>query len=127
MSVLEKFGDISGLKLNRKKTNALWIGSFKNNKTKPFKINVLADPIKVLRTYISHDCDKNNNLNLFLKIQCNYSTKKSDKSVPLFYLEMLDYFKELGQVPVKQDSYESDLILWNNQDITIDSLRCRRN
>ena len=33
---------------------------------------------------------------------------------------MLDYFKELRQVPVKKDSYESDLILWNNQDITIE-------
>ena len=33
---------------------------------------------------------------------------------------MLDYFKELRQVPVKQDSYESDLILWSNQDITIE-------
>ena len=31
---------------------------------------------------------------------------------------MLDYFKELHQV--NQDSYESDLILWNNQDITIE-------
>ena len=215
-----------------------------NNKTKPLEINVSADPIKVLGTYISHDCDKNNNLNFFLKIQkmetklniwlcrdltlmgrtllsktlgisklvytasmltvpqevikrvqtkllnflwknkkdkvkrevlyrkgglnfpnfaitvkalhlswigrlleknnwgdawkaipnaffekygglnfllkCNYNTKKLDKSVSLFYLEMLDYFKELRQVPVKKDSYESDLILWNNQDITIE-------
>ena len=33
---------------------------------------------------------------------------------------MLDYFKDLRQVLVNQDSYESDLILWNNQDITID-------
>ena len=31
---------------------------------------------------------------------------------------MNDYFKELRQV--NQDSYESDLILWNNQDITIE-------
>ena len=45
MLVLGKFGDISGLKLNRKKTKVLWIGSLK------------------------HDCDKNNNLNFFLKIQ----------------------------------------------------------
>ena len=247
MSVLGKFGDISGLKLNRKKTKALWIGSLKNNKTKPLEINVSIDPIKVLGTYISHNCDKNNNLNFFLKIEkmetklniwlcrdltlmgrtllaktlgisklvytasmltvpqevikrvqmklfnflwknkkdkvkrevlfqemrkgglnfpnfditvkalrlswigrllekepstdawkaipnaffekygglnfllkCNYNTKKLDKSVSLFYLEMLDYFKELRQVPVNQDSYESDLILWNNQDITIE-------
>ena len=31
---------------------------------------------------------------------------------------MLDYFQELRQV--NQDSYESDLILWNNQNITIE-------
>ena len=35
-------------------------------------------------------------------------------------LEMLDYFKELHQVPVNKDIYQSDLILWNNQDITIE-------
>ena len=59
MSVLGKFGDISGLKLIRKKTKALWIGSLKNNKTKPLEINVSTDPIKILGKYISHDCDKN--------------------------------------------------------------------
>ena len=69
MSLLGKFGDISGLKLNSKKTKALWIGSLKSNKTKPLEINVSIDPIKTLGTYISHDNDKNNNLNFFLKIQ----------------------------------------------------------
>ena len=69
MLVLGKFGDISGLKLNSKKTKALWIGSLKNNKTKSLEINVSTDPIKILGTYISHDSDKNNNLNFFLKIQ----------------------------------------------------------
>ena len=69
MSVLGKFGDISGLKLNSKKTKALWIGSLKNNKSKPLEINVSTDPIKILGTYISHDSDENNNLNFFLKIQ----------------------------------------------------------
>ena len=39
MSVSGKFGDISGLKLNRKKTRALWIGSLKNNKTKPLSLH----------------------------------------------------------------------------------------
>ena len=69
MSALGKFGDISGLKLNRKKTKALWIGSLKNYQIKPLEINVSTNAIKVLGTYISHDCDKNNNLNFFLKIQ----------------------------------------------------------
>jgi len=69
ISVLGKFGDISSLKLNSKRTKGLWIGSLKNNKTKPLEINVSIDPIKILRTYISHDSDENNNLNFFLKIQ----------------------------------------------------------
>ena len=68
MSVLGKFGDISGLKLNSKKTKALWIGSLKSNKTKSLEINVSIDPIKTLGTYISHDNDKNNDLNFFQKI-----------------------------------------------------------
>jgi len=69
LSVLRKLGDISGLKLNSKKTKALWIGSLKNSKTKLLEINVSIEPIKILGTYISHDSDKNNNLNFFLKIQ----------------------------------------------------------
>jgi len=81
MSVLRKFGDISGLKPNSKKTEALWIGSLKNSKTKPLEINVCVDPIKILGTYISHDSDKNDNLNFFLKLQkmetkLNYSLKR---------------------------------------------------
>ena len=60
--------------------------------------------------------EKYGGLNFLLK--CNYSTKKLDRNVSSFYLEMLDYFKELRQS--NQDSYKSDLILWNNQDITIE-------
>ena len=33
MNVLNKFNEISGLKLNKKKTKAMWIRSAKNNKT----------------------------------------------------------------------------------------------
>ena len=60
--------------------------------------------------------EKYGGLNFLLK--CNYNSRKLDKSISSFYLEMLDYFKELRQV--NQDSYKSDLILWNNQDITIE-------
>ena len=40
--------------------------------------------------------EKYGGLNFLL--QCSYNTKKLDKSVSLFYLEMLDYFQELRQV-----------------------------
>ena len=45
----------------------MWIGSLKNNKTKPLEIDVPSGPIKTLGTYLSNDRDKNNNLNFFSK------------------------------------------------------------
>ena len=35
MNVINNFSAISGLRLNKKKTKAMWIGSAKNHKTKP--------------------------------------------------------------------------------------------
>ena len=69
--LLRNFGEISGLKLNSKKTKAIWIGSSKKQMTKPkpLEINIARDPIRTLGTYISRDRDKNNNLNFFVKIQ----------------------------------------------------------
>ena len=49
-------------------------------------------------------------------LKCNYNSKHLDKSISSFCLELLDYFKELRSY--FQDEYNSDLILWNNQDIT---------
>jgi len=39
--------------------------------------------------------------------------------MPLFYKEILDYFKEVRNG--YPDVYNSDLILWNNKEITIES------
>ena len=38
MNVINNFSFISGLKLNEKKTEAMWIGSAKNNETKPLNL-----------------------------------------------------------------------------------------
>ena len=48
----------------------------------------------------------------------NYNSKHLDKSISSFYLELLDCIKELCLY--FQDEYNSDIILWNNQDITIE-------
>ena len=69
MSVLGKFGDSSGLKLNSKKTKALWIGSMKNSKNKPLEMNVSIGPIKIQASHISLDSDKNMKLNFFQKLK----------------------------------------------------------
>ena len=51
-------------------------------------------------------------------LKCNCNSKNLDKDLSLFYLEMLDSFKELRLN--YQDTYQSDLILWNNENITIE-------
>lgn len=70
MTVLNSFSEVSGHKLNSKKTKAMWIGSLKDNKTKPLAINITKEPIKSLGTYISYNHYRNNNENwLVIKIQ----------------------------------------------------------
>ena len=68
MKVINNFNVISGLKLNKKKTKAMWIGSAKNNKTKPLGFEIYQEPIKSLGVNLSYNQDRNNNLNFFVKI-----------------------------------------------------------
>ena len=46
LSLLESFKDISGLKINCTKTEAMWIGSSRNNKSKLFGLKWPSEPIK---------------------------------------------------------------------------------
>ena len=55
----------------------------------------------------------------FFLLKCNYDSKLLDKQPPLFYCEMLDYFKELRTG--HPDVYKSEFILWNNKEITIEN------
>ena len=56
---LEFFSAISDLKLNKKKTKAMWISSAKKNETKP-------PGFKPLGINLSYTHEKNDNLNLFI-------------------------------------------------------------
>ena len=49
------FKDISGLKINCKKTEGMWIGSTKENKEKPLGIKWPDEPIKALGVYYTYD------------------------------------------------------------------------
>ena len=61
MKVLNDFRDISGLRLNKKKTKAMWIGSSKDNRTKPMGFQSYQEPIKTLGTHLSYDKDRSDN------------------------------------------------------------------
>ena len=53
--LLDLFENISGLKINSTKTEGMWIGSSKDNKTKPFGIKWPNEPIKALGVYFTYD------------------------------------------------------------------------
>ena len=52
--LLNKFEFLSGLKITCSKTEGMWIGS-KRHKEKPFGINWLDEPMKVLGVYFTYD------------------------------------------------------------------------
>ena len=61
---IEVFGNISGLKLNKKKTKAMWVGASKSSNAKILNFSCTKDPIKSLGTYLAttyanttQDCD----------------------------------------------------------------------
>ena len=68
---IELFGNISGLKLNHKRTKVMWIGSLKGSRAKALNFSCTKDPIKSLGTYLSYNEDtcKNNEENFFNKIR----------------------------------------------------------
>ena len=69
MNIVNSFGVLSGLQLNKKKTKALWIGASSKNKIEPLKFQCPKEPIKFLGTYLSHDTAANNSNNFYIKIR----------------------------------------------------------
>ena len=55
LQILDRFGNISGLKLNKKKTKAMWMGSMKDSNLKVLDFKTTKDPIKVLGVHLSYD------------------------------------------------------------------------
>ena len=58
LQTIEEFGAISGLKLNRKKTKAMWLGSMKHNTSKILEFKSTREPVKVLGIFIGYNQDK---------------------------------------------------------------------
>ena len=59
LKTVNDFTDISGLRLNTKKTKAIWLGKWSANKSTPLNVKWLRCPVKVLGVYISYDEKKN--------------------------------------------------------------------
>jgi len=62
------FGLYSGLKLNKDKTEAMWLGKYRNSKEKPLGIKWPENPLKILGVYCSYDIQECNKLNFETRI-----------------------------------------------------------
>ena len=69
LKIVGDFGRISGLFLNVKKTKALWLGKWKNNRNKPLDLKWFHSPVKILGIFFSYYIKENNELNFDKKIQ----------------------------------------------------------
>ena len=69
LQTIEVFGVISGLKLNRKKTKAMWLGSMKHNTCKILEFKSTREPVKVLGIFLSYNQDKNIDENFLSRIR----------------------------------------------------------
>ena len=57
LKTVETFGLYSGLKLNKEKTEGMWIGSSKNSRATPLGITWAKSYMKILGVYVSYDSE----------------------------------------------------------------------
>ena len=69
LQVIDWFGTVSGLKLNKKKTKAMWLGTMKHSRSKILEFKSTKDPIKVLGTFLSYNQNKNVEENFMNRIR----------------------------------------------------------
>jgi len=65
LQIINSFGALSGLNLNKTKTKIMWISSQKRNKDRIMGFKSITEPIKALGAFLLYDGDKNNEENFF--------------------------------------------------------------
>ena len=66
--LLDKFKELSGLKVNSSKTEGMWIGSLKNSENKPLGIKWPTEPMKALGVLFTYDHKLSHSKNFSEKI-----------------------------------------------------------
>ena len=69
LNMLEKFRSISGLQVNTSKTEALWLGCWKDRRDTPFNFKWPEDPICALGVFFSYNTLKADKLNFDDKLR----------------------------------------------------------
>ena len=69
LKLVKEFGKVSGLLLNKNKTDAAWLGSQKDNNDAPLGISWPKSPLKIFGVYMSYDENENSKLNFENKLK----------------------------------------------------------
>ena len=69
LKLLDQFKTVSGLEVNASKTEAMWLGQWKNRRDTPFNISWPVDPICALGVFFSYDATKAAKLNFDEKLR----------------------------------------------------------
>ncbi|XP_006821779.1 uncharacterized protein LOC102807742 [Saccoglossus kowalevskii] len=64
MQVLKKFHECRGLKINRDKTEAVWLGKWKNKNEEKFGVKWPTSPIKIVGVHFSYDKEEMQKINI---------------------------------------------------------------
>ena len=96
LTILDKFKILSGLEINTRKTEGMWLGCWKINTKTPFGFCWPQNPIKALIIFFSYDLNKTNELNFAEKIRNLEKTQNSWKRRNLALYRKINIDKKFG-------------------------------
>ena len=96
LKLLNEFKDTSGLEINTSKTEAMWLGAWRNKTDTPYNFKWPQEPIQALGIFFSYNSDAANNLNFGEKIIKLENTLKNWKRRKLTLHGRIEIVKTLG-------------------------------
>ena len=96
LKLLSEFKHTSGLEVNTSKTEAMWLGAWRNKTDTPYNFKWPQEPIQALGIFFSYNSDATNNLNFGEKIIKLKNTLKNWKRRKLTLHGRIKIVKTLG-------------------------------
>lgn len=129
LQTVDEFGQFSGLKLNKEKTEGMWLGSSRDKKSKPLGIRWPDEPLRMLGVYISYDseiCKQKNFKDKLLKMKSiinmwagrNLTLIGRAQIIKTFIISQLLYVSSALDVPediIKEVDKLIFKFIWNNK------------
>jgi len=96
LDLLEKFERCSGLKINHMKSEAMWLGKWKNKEDTPFNVKWPKDSVYALGIHFSNSKKVSDKLNFYEKLNVLEKTLNNWKRRKLTLLGKVNIVKSVG-------------------------------